>query len=123
MGGTCRAGRKLVLLLFALFLGNLFRVCFLQKHRLVKVTLHALEGICEVVAAADSLVHDDSERNAGLEDHSVLGLERNLSGISHGEEDTGCPEFVDVVIDVICSQAGQVGDGEGSVERAGIDDL
>ena len=75
------------------------------------------------MTAADSLVHDNAQRQAGLEDNSVLGLEGDFARVAHCEEYAGGAELVDVMVDVVCPQAGQVGDGECRVERAGIDDL
>ena len=95
----------------------------LQQRRILNILPEAAERQRKIAAGADTFVHHHAERHTLFKHNLALDTLGDLAQVAHRDGDTGRPELVAVVINVIGTDAGQIGDQQACMERAGIDDL
>ncbi len=87
-----------------------------------KLPLDMGEELGEIVAGGDALVHDHAQGDAPVEHDAGAGAAGHLAHVAHGDAHAGGSEVVNVVVDVVGADAGQIGDEKAGVEGAGVDD-
>ena len=99
---------------------NSHRRVTLQKLRVLQVAAQARPEEGVLVAGADTLIHDNGERDQFF---IVLACEIICNRLAHADEHARRAELVAVVKDRIRIDGGKVRDKKARVERAQINDF
>ena len=83
---------------------------------MLEVFLEFAERQTEDIAGDDTVVGDDTQRQTALEYDFALLTDGDLAEIAHRKGDRGGSEIVDVVVDRIGLNAGEIGEDDRAME-------
>ena len=93
-----------------------------EEGGILEIFLDNGECLRVAVTVAEAFVHDDTERDLFFKHDLAFFLLGCVDVVAHGNDHAVRTEVINVMVDVVGTNARQIGENEGAVEGADVDD-
>ena len=97
------------------------RRCF-QQLGMRQIVLDTMTNLCKVAAGTNTLIRYNAHGDAALDDDFASFAYGHFAKITHGDKYACRAKLIQVVVDVVGTDAGKIRDTEADVEGACLDD-